>query len=77
MLKVNAFNTAAVLTEETWNLLKTALLDTTNGTCGKMKKHHQKRVTWWWKAWKQGGSKEQYLQAKRNAKCTQQRRLLK
>ena len=83
--KVNAFNTAAASTEEIWNLLEKALLDTTNETCGKTKKHHYKRVTrWWndevnlaivkkrrcWKAWKQGGSKEQYLQAKQNAKRT-------
>ena len=71
--------------EEIWNLLKAALLDTTNETCGKMKKCHHKRVTWWcndelnlavvdkrwyWKAWKQRGSKEQYLRAERNAKHT-------
>ena len=46
--KMNAFNTAAASTEETWNLLKTALLHSTNETCGKMKKRHYKRVTWWW-----------------------------
>ena len=72
-------------TEEIWNQLKTALLDTTNETCGKTKKRHHKRETWWWndevnsaiaekrwcwKAWKQGGGKEQYLQAKQNAKRT-------
>ena len=49
----------------------------------KTKKRHHKRETWWWndevnlaiaekrrcwKTWKQGGGKEQYLQAKRNAK---------
>ena len=34
--------------EEIWNLLKTALLDTTNETCRKVKKHHHKRVTWGW-----------------------------
>ena len=42
MSKVNAFNTGI------WNLLKTALLDTTNKTCGKTKKRHHRRVTWWW-----------------------------
>ena len=83
--KVNAFNKVEASTEEIWNQLKTALLDTTNETCGKMKKRHHKRETWWWndevnsaiaekrrcwKAWKQGGGKEQYLQAKRNAKRT-------
>ena len=79
------FNNVEVSTEEIWNQLKTALLDTTNETCGKTKKRHHKRETWWWndevnsaiaekrqcwKAWKQGGGKEQYLQAKRNAKRT-------
>ena len=81
--KVNAFNNAEASTEEIWNQLKTALLDTTNETCGKTKKRHHKRETsWWndevnlaiaekrrcWKAWTQDGGKEQYLQAKRNAK---------
>ena len=83
--KVNAFNNVEASTEEIWNQLKTALLDTTNETCGKTKKRHHKRETWWWnnevnsaiaekrrcwKAWKQGGGEEQYLQAKRNAKQT-------
>ena len=77
--KVNAFNTAAASAEDNWNLLKIALLDTTNETCGKMKKCRHKRVNWWWndevnlaivekrrcwKAWKQGASKERYLQVK-------------
>ena len=83
--KVNAFNNVEASTEEIWNQLKTALLDTTNETCGKTKKRHHKRETWWWndevnsaiaekrrcwKAWKQGGGKGQYLQAKRNVKRT-------
>ena len=83
--KVNAFNNVEASTEEIWNQLKTALLDTTNETCDKTKKRHHKRETWWWndevnsaiaekrrcwKAWKQGGGKEQYLQAKQNAKRT-------
>ena len=83
--KVNAFNNVEASTEEIWNHLKTALLDTTNETRGKTKKRHHKRETWWWndevnsaiaekrrcwKAWKQGGGKEQYLQAKRNVKRT-------
>ena len=33
--KVNAFNNVEASTEEIWNQLKTALLDTTNETCGK------------------------------------------
>ena len=83
--KVNAFNNVEASTEEIWNKLKTAVLDTTNETCGKTKKRHHKRETWWWndevnsaiaekrwfwKAWTQGGGKEQYLHAKRNAKRT-------
>ena len=83
--KVNAINNVEVSTEEIWNQLKIALLDTTNETCGKTKKRQHKRETWWWKdevnsaiaekrrcwkAWKQGGGKEQYLRAKRNAKRT-------
>ena len=66
--KVNAFNNVEASTEEIWNLL-----DTTNETCGKTKKRHHKRETWWrndevnsaiaekrrcWKAWKQGGGNE-------------------
>ena len=46
--KVNAFNNVDASTEEIWNHLKTALLDTTNETCGKTKKRHHKRETWWW-----------------------------
>ena len=46
--KVNAFNNVEASTEEIWNQLKTALLDTTNETCGKTKKRHHKRETWWW-----------------------------
>ena len=72
--KVNAFNNVEASTAEIWNQLKTALLDTTNETCDKTKKRHHKRETWWWndevnsaiaekrrcwKAWKQGGGKEQ------------------
>ena len=74
----------AASAEEIWSLSKTVLLDTTNEIYGKKKKRHHKRATWWqndevnlaiaekmfWKAWKQGGNKEQYLQAKQNVKCT-------
>ena len=45
---MNAFNNVEASTEEIWNHLKTALLDTTNETCGKTKKRHHKRETWWW-----------------------------
>ena len=40
--KVNAFNKVEASTEEIWNQLKTALLDTTHETCGKTKKRHHK-----------------------------------
>ena len=71
--------------EEYWNPLKTIPIDTSNETCRKMKEGHHKRVTWWWndevnlvivekrqcwKPCKQGSSKEQYLEAKRNTKRT-------
>ena len=46
--KVNAFNNVEASTEEIWNQLKTAPLDTTNETCGKTKKRHHKMETWWW-----------------------------
>ena len=46
--KMNALNNVEASTEEIWNQLKTALLDTTNETCGKTKKRHHKRETWWW-----------------------------
>ena len=70
-------------TEDIWKLLKSALLASTGEICGITKKRHQKRETWWWndevsaaiaekrrcwKLWKQSGNKEEYLQAKRNAK---------
>ena len=77
---MNAFNNVEASTEEIWNQLKTALLDTTNEACGKSKKRHHKREyevnsaiaekRRCWKAWKQGDSKEQYLQPKRNVKRT-------
>jgi hypothetical protein len=70
-------------TEDIWKLLKSALLTSTGEICGITKKRHRKRETWWWndnvsaaiaekrrcwKIWKQNGNKEEYLQAKRNAK---------
>ena len=83
--KVNALNSVAGSMEEYWNPLKTIPIDTSNETCRKMKEGHHKRVTWWWndevnlvivekrqcwKPCKQGTSKEQYLEAKRNTKRT-------
>ena len=79
--KLNSFEFESV--EDTWKKLKNALLETANNCCGKTKKPLRKRETWWWtdevkvvinekrrlwKIWKQGGSKEEYLNAKRVAK---------
>ena len=70
-------------TEEIWKQFKSAILGATEETCGQTKNRQQKRVTWWWddtvssmitekrkmwKAWKKGGCKEDYLNAKRKAK---------
>ena len=69
--------------DSTWNHLKERLLSTTKEVCGTTKNFSLKRETWWWndtvdqrikekrklwKAWKAGGDKEPYLQAKRLAK---------
>ena len=70
--------------EEIWAKLKNTLLETAEEVCGKTKKPLKKRETWWWnnevknavcekrrlwKIWSQkGGSKEEYLIAKRTAK---------
>ena len=65
--------------------LKTSLLDATNNICGMTKKGVYRKETWWWndevnnavvnkrrawKEWKKGGSKEEYLKLKRDAKHT-------
>ena len=70
-------------TEAIWGNFKSAILGATEETCGETKKRNRNRVTWWWddqvsvaiaekrkkwKAWKEGGSKEEYLKAKRSAK---------
>ncbi len=70
-------------TEEIWGKLKSSLLKVAEGVCGFTKKHRWRKETWWWnstvdcavkekrrcwKAWKKGGSKEDYQKAKRLAK---------
>ena len=69
--------------EDLWTLLKNDLLETSNVTCGWTKGPPRHKVTWWWnnevdtlirakrelwKEWKRGGSKEQYLIAKKAAR---------
>ena len=69
--------------EDLWTLLKSSLLDSAEKVCGRTKKRSFKKVTWWWnrdvneavlrkrrawKEWQRGGSKEQYVVAKREAK---------
>ena len=71
--------------EEMWTLLKEDLLASADATCGQTKGPPRHKVTWWWceqvdaavkekrrlwKCWKAGGSKEDYLTAKRKAKKT-------
>ena len=68
---------------EIWDNLKCALLKSMDEACGWSKKGNWRKQTWWWndgvndavkrkrklwKEWKKGGSKEEYLQAKRAAK---------
>ena len=69
--------------EDQWSALKSCLLDASDRVCGWTKGQVRRRETWWWndevdraikvkrrlwKEWKAGGSKEQYLEAKRTAK---------
>ena len=67
--------------EGIWTRLKRSLLSAADRVCGRTSTRHLKRVTWWWddvnaavsekrcwKAWKEGGSKEEYLNAKHLAK---------
>ena len=68
---------------ETWQQLKSSLLNASKEICGLTKKGRWRKETWWWdetvgaavekkrklwKAWRKGGSKEEYLEAKRSAK---------
>ena len=69
--------------EDTWTLLKSCLLNSAERASGKSKKRPPRKETWWWnhdvntvvlnnrklwREWKKGGSKEPYLEAKRQAK---------
>jgi hypothetical protein len=69
--------------EECWRQFKEGLLSSANSVCGHTKKHIWRKETWWWdeevniaiqrkrrcyKAWKKGGSREEYTQAKSAAK---------
>ena len=69
--------------DENWSFLRDALLKVTDKVCGWTKRNKWKEQTWWWsesvnevikekrlkwKEWKRGGSKEQYLDAKRRVK---------
>ncbi|XP_060771234.1 uncharacterized protein slc22a21 isoform X2 [Neoarius graeffei] len=71
--------------EDTWQSLKGSLLSVGEKTCGYSKKGNWRKQTWWWddtvsaaieekrrlyKAWKRGGSKQDYLSAKHTAKKT-------
>ena len=64
--------------EDLWKLLKDNILSATDNSCGWTKGSPRYKVTWWWnddldqavkkkrqlwKEWKQGCSKEPYLQA--------------
>ena len=67
-------------TNNIWNHLKTNLLTATDEVCGWTKKKNMRKESWWWdesvnvavtrkrrlfKAWRNGGNKEDYLAAKR------------
>ena len=80
---VNGYSTDNDDPDGKWNFLRDALLKVTDKVCGWTKKKNWKEQTWWWnesvnelikdkrtkwKEWKSGGSKEQYLDAKRRAK---------
>ena len=69
--------------EDAWNTVKTSILNSFDKLCGWSKPGQKPKETWWWnadvdsaikkkrrlwKAWKKGGSIEEYLDAKRKAK---------
>ena len=69
--------------EDLWGSLKEDLLASSDTTCGWTKGPPRHKVTWWWndnvdsavkekrrlwKIWKSGGSKQEYLEAKRASK---------
>ena len=77
-----AYNPESTI-EEKWDSLEKALLQAVDKSCGWTKKPPRHKVTWWWnaevevaikekrrlwKAWKDGGNKNDYLEAKRNSK---------
>ena len=81
--KTGVDNSEVATVEDLWLSLKEDLLASSDQTCGWTKGAARHRVTWWWnegvevavkdkrklwKAWKQGGDKEEYLKAKRAAK---------
>ena len=80
--ELNGDPVAAESIEGIWTKLKRSLLSVADKVCGQTSSRHLKRETWWWdddvnsaisekrcwKAWKEGGSKEEYLHAKRLAK---------
>ena len=71
--------------ESKWNYLKTNLIKATELSCGLSKNNNWRKQTWWWdnsindavkekrrlwKIWKSGGSRENYVLAKKVAKQT-------
>ena len=73
----------ATTTEELWSCLKDGLLSTSEKICGWTKERKWKKEGWWWneevdkavaekrkkwKAWKKGGSREEYNLAKRTSR---------
>ena len=68
---------------EIWNTTKNGILKAAEKVCGKTRKHQWRKESWWWtdhvsqaveakrrayRAWKKGGSREEYNNAKRLAK---------
>ena len=75
-------DTSGEQVDDIWSRLKQGLLSATEKTCGWTKKGvWRKQTQWWnekfskdisekrrlWKLWKTGGSKDEYLDAKRKA----------
>ena len=72
-----------VSVNDIWNSIKSDLLESSDEVCGKTKGPPRHKVTWWWndnvaqaveekrrlfRLWKNGGSKRNYLEAKKAAK---------
>ena len=81
--KFSALPNDVTSSEDLWNSYKTVLKSAAVAACGMSKNHNWRKETWWWneevdvlvkakrkawKAWKSGGSCEDYNCAKRNAK---------